>query len=274
MKKIIYSLLALTLLIGGSCKKKSEEVVPEETPIVVEKVNRAAYFHFSEDWCGPCGAYGGPTFDSCVKTLEGNLITCMKVYQSSNNTALECRLADLMENSSNYNISTIPSLFVNNGLQFGVGSNIGYNFNKVKTPSTTFSTAAVVAGVYLAKSVEGSNMNVTAKVQFFQAATAGKDYRLAVYVLEDNVKSSQVVGAGTVTNYNHRNVWRAGNAADYKGEKLNTAAAIDVDQQFDRTYSIPLLSTWNSANMKVMAVIWDCTSTTAKPLVVNSNVVK
>ena len=57
------------------------------------------------------------------------------------------------------------------------------------------------------------------------------------------MKLSQVIaGAGTETNYNHRNEIRAGNAADYKGAKLNTAAAIATDPQFDRTYSIPLLS--------------------------------
>ena len=85
------------------------------------------------------------------------------------------------------------------------------------------------------------------------------------------MKLSQVIaGAGTETNYNHRNEIRAGNAADYKGAKLNTAAAIATDPPFDRTCSIPLLSNWSTANMKVIAVIWDFTSTSAKLLVVNS----
>ena len=79
----------------------------------IEQVNRAAYMHFTEDWCPPCGKYGGPTFDSCVKTLEGSKITCMKVYEGSNNNTLENPYAILMENASNYNITAIPTMFLN-----------------------------------------------------------------------------------------------------------------------------------------------------------------
>lgn len=117
-------------------------------------------------------------------------------------------------------------------------------------------------------------MNVTAKVQFFGAQAAGKDYRLAVYVVEDNIISSQqVTGSGLVSGYHHRNLLRATNGTDYKGEKINTSAAVTADQQFDKSYAITLNSSWNTANLKLIAVIWDVPAS-GKPTVVNSNIIR
>ncbi len=123
MKKLLL-ILSVALISVGACKKKADETVAvpgctdanalnfsadatedDGTCAYIEQANRAAYIHFTEDWCGPCGKSGGPTFDSCVKVLEGSKVTCMKVYESSNNASLNNSTASLMENANNYNIT-------------------------------------------------------------------------------------------------------------------------------------------------------------------------
>lgn len=292
MKKIVF-ILSIALISLGACKKKADEkiAVPgcmDESSLTfnadateddgsceyIEKVNRAAYIHFTEDWCGPCGAYGGPTFDSCVKVLEGSNISCMKVYESSNVSAMNNPTATLMENASNYNITSIPTMYVN-AIKKGVSSNISSNVNWVKSQGVYFSNQPVVAGVHISKGIDGGTMNVTANLEFYNAIAAGKDYRLSIYVLEDNIVSKQTVDgvSSPVLTYVHRNVWRASNGPDYKGVKINNSAAITAGQRFDLSASIVLKSTWNQANMKVMAIIWEVPAT-GMPKVVNSNIRK
>jgi hypothetical protein len=198
----------------------------------------------------------------------------MKVYEGSNTASLNNSYATLMENGSNYNLTSIPTMTVNS-FTSGVYSSLSTNYNFVRGKANAFALEPVVAGVHLSKSIDGSNMNVTANMKFFSAVPAGKDYRLAIYVLEDNVIAPQVVSgvSGTVAQYVHRNIWRATNGTDYKGVKINASAAISADQRFDQSASISLLSNWNKSNLKVMAIIWDVPAS-GKPTVVNSNVVK
>ncbi len=167
----------------------------------------------------------------------------------------------------------IPTMYVN-AVTPTFYINIGTNFNWVKTEATTFAGQAVVAGVYVSKSVDGDVMNASANIKFYSAIAAGKDYRLSLYVLEDNVIAKQVVsGVPDVLNYVHRNVWRASNGTDYKGVKINNSAAISANQRFDISAPITLKPAWNKNNLKLMAVIWEV-PTTGKPKVVNSNVAK
>ncbi len=292
MKKLLF-ILSIALISLGACKKKAEDVpaVPGCMDVnsltfnaeateddgsceYIEKVNRAAYIHFTEDWCGPCGAYGGPTFDSCVTKYEGTTLTCMKVYGSSNVTAINNPFASVMKNASNFNITSIPTRYVN-AEKKGVSSDINSNVSWVRTQANSFAAQPVVAGVHITKGIEGTNMNVTADIEFYSAIAAGKDYRLAIYVLEDNIISKQTVdGVATpVMNYVHRNVWRGTNGLDYKGVKLNSNAAIAANMRYTISSSIALKSTWNNSNLKVMAIIWEV-PTTGFPKVVNSNVRK
>lgn len=295
MKKIFF-ILSIALISLGACKKKADETITvpgcmdvnsytfnseatedDGSCQYVEQVNRAAYFHFTEDWCGPCGLYGGPAFDSIVKTIDGTTLTSMKIYRSSNVSQLNNSLGTLMGDASNFNAGGVPTKYVNNTKMSLYGA-ISANYNQIKSTATTFKGQPVVAGVQLSKAIDGSTMNVTANVQFFKDIAAGKDYRLSIYVLEDNIISKQnVVELGMPSNYvmtyNHRNVWRASSGADYKGEKLNVSAAIASFQIFTKSYSISLLPNWNKAQLKVMAVIWEVPAS-GIPTVVNSNMVK
>jgi len=255
----------------GKCTSEKTRTVNVPISIVpVEEKNRAMLFDFSEDWCPPCGAYGGPAFDACM-ALEENTISLMKIYSSSNNSALNCSAGNAL--SSDYNVQGIPDFYVNGdelASGGGVYSSATANYNWVNGKATAFAATAVNAGILLEKSFSGNTITVNAKVQFFIAQSAGKDFKLAIYVLEDDIISAQqVTGQGSVATYEHHNLLRALNAPTYKGDALNSMAAITQDQVFNKTYTINLNTAWKKDDMKVIGVVWNTTAS-GKPTLVNS----
>ncbi len=61
-------------------------------------------------------------------------------------------------------------------------------------------------------------------------------------------------------------------ATSYYGTSLNSGAAVTADTEFNNTYKIKLNPSWNTANLKAIAVIWKNGATPYR--VINSNVAK
>ncbi|MBL7923857.1 MAG: Omp28-related outer membrane protein [Bacteroidia bacterium] len=278
MKKLL-AVVAIVALAFVSCKKDGDDNGGSGSTggtggtLTVEKKNRGILLDFSETWCPPCGAYGGPSFDSCM-TQEGSVITLMKVYGSSTPASLNASISNGF--ASAYSVSGVPDFYLNNtelNSGGGVYSNIGSNYNWVMTKANAFAADSVNAGVALKKEVVGDSMRITTKVKFFKAQAAGQDYKIATYIVEDDIiAAQQVTGQGSVANYKHRNLVRACNSSTYAGLPLNSSAAITADQEFNNTYTLYLNPAWNKAKLKVIAVIWKGGVTPNK--VINSNVAK
>lgn len=279
MKKI-FALMAIAAVGFVSCSKDDgDEAAPTNptgpTPLTVEKKNRAAVIYFGEDWCPPCGSYGGPTLDSLL-SQEGTLLTGIKINSSSNNNSLNWSPGNGMYSAFNTGVfnsaSTIPAMAVNQ-LKNGVTTSIGSNYNSAITKSNTFAAAPVIAGIALRKSITGDSISVETKVKFYNATAANEDYRLAVYIVEDEVVASQSTStSGTVANYVHSNMVRTANAGSYTGVAINNLQAITADQEFSNTYKIYLKPAWNKDKLKVVAVLWKMGTTPAT--LINSNVLK
>lgn len=273
MKKLL-AIMAIAAIGFTSCKKDSSDDTTGgggTSSLTVEAKNRGILIDFSETWCPPCGAYGGPAFDSCL-SMESTKITAIKVYGSSTPSSMNSSISNGF--SGAYSVSGVPDFWFNNtelNPGGGVYSSVSSNFNWVNTKATAFAAEPVVAGVALKKEIVGDSIRVTTKVKFFAAQAAGQDYKLAVYVVEKNITAAQSVsGAGTVATYQHMNLVRASNASSYSGVSLNTSAAITADQEFSNTYMIAKNAAWNVANLKAVAVIWKGGATPNK--VINSNV--
>jgi hypothetical protein len=279
MKNLV-ALLALSCILFAGCKKDDDNNPEPSTPapgnsFTVEKKNMAAIVYFGEDWCPPCGAYGGPTMDSCLKE-EGSKLTAIKVNSSSNNQSLNWSVGNGMYGAYNQglfnNASTIPAMGVNN-VEQPIYTSINTNYSQVMNKVNAFVADPVVAGIALQKSITGDSIQVDTKVKFFQAIAAGSDYRLGIYLLENNIVASQSVsGSGTVAGYVHHNLVRASNAPVYTGVVVNNSQAITLDQEFTATYKMYLKPAWNRSNLKVVAILWKMGTTPAK--VVNSYVLK
>ncbi len=275
MKKLVLALACVSILFNA-CKK--DDTAPSSsgsTTLTVEKKNRAAVIYFGEDWCPPCGTYGGPTLDSCLKQ-EGTLLTGMKINTSSNNSSLNWSTGQGMWNVFNTGVfasaNAIPSMAVNTTKQ-SVTTSVSSNYSGAVNKATTFANGTVIAGIALRKSISGDSIAVDTKVKFFSDIAAGSDYRLAVYVVEDKLFTSQSTSSGTNSNYEYRNLVRTSNATVYYGTEINNGGdAIALDQEFSNTYKMYLKPAWNKNNLKVIGILWKMGGSPAQ--IVNSNVVK
>jgi hypothetical protein len=275
MKKLVLALACVSILFNA-CKK--DDTAPSSggsTTLSVEKKNRAAVIYFGEDWCPPCGTYGGPTLDSCLKQ-EGTLLTGMKINTSSNNSSLNWSTGQGMWNVFNTGVfasaNAIPSMAVNTTKQ-SVTTSVSSNYSGAVNKATTFANGTVIAGIALRKSISGDSIAVDTKVKFFSDIAAGSDYRLAVYVVEDKLFTSQSTSSGTNSNYEYRNLVRTSNATVYYGTEINNGGdAIALDQEFSNTYKMYLKPAWNKNNLKVIGILWKMGGAPAQ--IVNSNVVK
>jgi len=275
MKKLVLALACVSILFNA-CKKDDTAPSPGgSTTLSVEKKNRAAVIYFGEDWCPPCGTYGGPTLDSCLKQ-EGTLLTGMKINTSSNNSSLNWSTGQGMWNVFNTGVfasaNAIPSMAVNTTKQ-SVTTSVSSNYSGAVNKATTFANGTVIAGIALRKSISGDSIAVDTKVKFFSDIAAGSDYRLAVYVVEDKLFTSQSTSSGTNSNYEYRNLVRTSNATVYYGTEINNGGdAIALDQEFSNTYKMYLKPAWNKNNLKVIGILWKMGGSPAQ--IVNSNVVK
>jgi len=275
MKKLVLALACVSILFNA-CKK--DDTAPSSggsTTLSVEKKNRAAVIYFGEDWCPPCGTYGGPTLDSCLKQ-EGTLLTGMKINTSSNNSSLNWSTGQGMWNVFNTGVfasaNAIPSMAVNTTKQ-SVTTSVSSNYSGAVSKATTFANGTIIAGIALRKSISGDSIAVDTKVKFFSDIAAGSDYRLAVYVVEDKIITSQSTSSGTNANYEYRNLVRTCNASAYYGLEINNGGdAIALDQEFSNTYKMYLKPAWNKNNLKVIGILWKMGGSPAQ--IVNSNVVK
>ncbi len=242
--------------------------------LIVEQKNRGILFDFSETWCPPCGAYGGPAFDSILFN-EGTLLTGMKIYGSSTPATLNSSVSSSF--SSAYNVTGVPDFWFNNTEENsggGVYSSISSNYNWALGKANTFGAGSVKAGVAVRKEVVNDSIVISTKVKFYQAQTAGQNFKIAAYVVEDDIiATQQVSGAPANTSYKHRNLLRAcNNSSNYGGIALNSSAAITANQEFPNTFKIKVNPAWNMAKVKVICVVWNGNAT--PHVVVNSNVAK
>jgi len=269
MKKSISLLAIAAVLVISSCSKDDDNNSGTDTTgkgtQSIEKRNRALFMDFTATWCGPCGQYGGPNFDAAISTAnEDTLLTAMKVYSPSSEPGMGHPFYSSL--TSALNVNGIPAFFVNT-------TSASTSTSNVVTKAVAFQndTSKIIAGIAVSKTITGDSMKVSTKTQFFKSQNTGIDYKMAIYIVEDNVIETQLVGSTDNLNYVHRNVLRASNASTYSGLSINSATAIAVDQVFEKTYSIYLNPAWNKANLKVIAVLWKGGTS---PTVVNSRMVK
>lgn len=105
-------------------------------------------------------------------------------------------------------------------------------------------------GVAVESSCNGTSGEVTVKVK----AAEGDTYRVAVYVVENNLVYPQVNGSATISEYNHNHVLRQLLSSSYKGDRLEVAA----DEEKQKSYSFTLTEEVADECM-IYAVVMDST---------------
>lgn len=278
MKKYLVIILA-GIIAFGSCKKKDDTPTPTPTPtatpISYEKKNKSFIMYTHSPSEPTCGILTYPSFDSILH-YEGIKITGVLICKSQTQTSLNNTVTD--DVYSDFGLGTVNShqlaLIINDSMvqpNGGWYSTIGDNYTWGNHLISKFQQQAVVAAINLTKSISATSYNVTANVKFY-TASSGKDYHLALYLVEDNVTSTQSKAGKSTLSLNC--VLRDAFQSDYKGSPINNSADITANQEFRNiTWSCDLDPGWNTDNLKVVGVIWDVTAKGA-PIFVNSNLLK
>jgi hypothetical protein len=270
MKKLIL-LISCIIFIFSGCKKSNDSSAVSST---YEKKNKALFIELSETWCPGCGSYGGPLMEDALR-LENTSLTCMKVCLTSVPASMNSNISMSLEYA--YQIQSVPDAWMNTTELYpggGIYLDESINYSWITSHASQFDSQPVIADILLNAKLSGSTLRVDAKVKFYSAQNSGNDFKLAVYVLEDYVKVTQNTQSGAVDNYIYRNLLRAGNSSSYAGETINNAAAVSQDQEFSKSFDIPIQSGWVSTNLKVIGVLWKFVGSSAVPTVVNSNICK
>lgn len=171
MKKFVLPILAVAAL--ASCKKVSESV--ETANLEVQEKNMAVVAKRTATWCGPCGSWGFPTFDS-KKTQFGSKAVYM-AWKDALNT---------------YNDG--DHLFDEVGPKFELGGSVPTFFNNFDAGAGASAVddhvnSDVIANSNYEFSVSGTQVNLKTTTKFFQNAEG--DYYVAPYMIVDNIVGYQ-----------------------------------------------------------------------------------
>lgn len=105
-------------------------------------------------------------------------------------------------------------------------------------------------GVAVKSELSGSQAKVTVRLMSEKTAV----YRLALYVVEDNIRGKQNDGGNYVEDYLHHHVARRLLSASYKGDRLGNVAA---GEEASKEYTVEVDSDWKLADTSIYVLAID-----------------
>ncbi len=105
--------------------------------------------------------------------------------------------------------------------------------------------------ITMTPSYNGTNRQVTVKVDYTFKAAVNYETHLTCVLLEDNIMAAQSGATGT---YTHKDVSRALLSADNWGD-INNPSSVSVNQSFSKTYTYTLPAAWDANYITAVAFI-------------------
>lgn len=222
-----------------------EAVQPE--PVESQFVKNVAVFEFTGAWCTFCPAgYSNMNFVISRNDAYKETVHIMAFHSKGEGTD-DLAIPETDKIMSDMKIGTgFPSFITE--LRTGGGLSDGNAFKSSLVEA--FDGNPSHCGVALESQTSGGKINVTAKVH----SELTSSYRIAVFVVEDNVKYYQKDGSLTHETYNHRHVVRKIVSATYMGDRLGDVKA---GEEASKTYEIETDPVWDIANTYIYALAID-----------------
>lgn len=236
---------------GRTSAKKTVEAVE---PLAASRFERkVCVMEFTGTWCAECpkgytylnwliGYYEKYADDVCMMALHDN---------TQGNDPMG--LAVTGEICTAFNLSGYPSFLTDLrdcGLLNDAREKIRESFDR------SFDEYPAHCGVAVSSTCADGKASVAAKIW---PETSGS-YRVAVYVVENNIKSTERGSAyqqndgGTYRDYTHNHVVRQLVSVSYKGDSLGT---LNADAETVKEYEIDLSDEWDLANTFVYVLAID-----------------
>jgi hypothetical protein len=218
--------------------------VEEDDCVYPPSTKKAVLFFFNDSESNSCGTYGVPLFQDAIDANGSNMIP-IALYASSADTLFSGGAVNI---ASVYDVSGYPD--------FCVGSQANLiTLNAINAGVAQTLDEPANGNVEANFSIMGDSIKITLYGKCFGADSA--DYFAAAYLLEDNIHLPQ---AGiTDPNFVHRHVLRVATGTSGVGD-LVAMAPITSNTSFKKEYSIFIQPNWNTANMKVVGILWRQTS--------------
>jgi len=250
MKKILFALVAATLMFSG-CNKEDDDKNGKDKGLQVKKEQWAFVLNYTATWCGPCGSSGAPVILACGATPRA---LAVKAHASNDPMHVASYYSQFGQQRPSG--GGIPSFWVNDIKTTTGGTKSTMEDELKKMP---------VAGLAIESTREGTNFKVKVKGQFF-SAQAG-EYFLSVFLLEDGIDGSASAGAykqnGTSDPaYKHNYVFRTAATTDLYGESVLTSPAENA--VFEKEYTIAVDPAWQMTVYPV-AILWKKDTSGATP---------
>jgi|GEM_PF-6298953 len=261
-KTLLLSLAASMLIGFGACKKdkkeeEKEEVKKEEGPAAITKTQQSTIFYMSGNWCGPCGLYGVPA-KANAKTKYGDKVNILACQLNGSGNTDPLNNADANSLAGVFNVTGVPTAYILANLE---GTSVGGG----STMSATMETAIgnnigvtdVLANMIVDKAkIEGSTISIETRTKFFKAGEG--QYRLAAYIIEDNIAGRQYSSGSGWADYDFMGVVRKSLGSTVTGDDFVKDA--EANKEYPKTITTSLNTSWNKANLKIVLVLWKATT--------------
>lgn len=209
---------------------------------VPELKSRSLVLKFTENWCGPCGAWGWDLAEDVIGDV-GDKGYYIGVMGSSSPGTMNANCYAAFE--SNYTVTGYPTFIVND-------ADGGYSLSGIQSLYSSYYTTTPVASTAGAISLSGNTLSVVAKTRFW-SATSG-EYYLSAFVVEDKVMAAQASQSGLVA---HHNLLRGSMMPDKSpwGQQLATGT-IAANTELLKAFSMTIPDGWNKENLSVILAIY------------------
>lgn len=212
--------------------------------IEVTQEQRSLLAKYTATWCPNCGNWGWTFMEDIMEDNADKAVILGAHYSGTLQSGV---VGDLLDN---FNIQGQPTFTINNAKVGASNNNIAAKRIEVKDQVDAKFQESPVVNTGIAASITPENeILVQTRTLFFQE-TAGA-YRLAIYVLEDNVEANQ---SGSVSDNIHPRVVRASFNGTF-GDIIEVGE-IAANTEFTGSYTLPIDANWNMDNIRIAAIIW------------------
>lgn len=253
-KKYLLLVAVATVVTISSCKKDDKPVSdPPATGKEVKKEQKAVAFYYTGITCNPCGSIGIPNFKT-IKTDKASVLVPIEVH-------LNIPGLDPLQNAYGDTLSalivsqnsiSIPKYFTGNLIVSGTA---GTAVTDMEKEIDKVVGKVPVLNTSLETSRTGNTLKVKVRLKAFEQVSG--QYKVALYVLEDEVNHRQVVNGQYVDPFIHHNVLRSAIGSTFGNAMVN--GSINKDDVIEKEFTTELGSSWNKEHLKVAAVIWKFT---------------